>query len=59
MEIYSVAFIGHREIENYREVEDAIMVKLSDLLREKEFVEFQFGRNGEFDIFVASCIKRL
>ncbi len=59
MEIYRVAFIGHREIENYREVEDAIMEKLSELLREKEFVEFQIGRNGEFDIFFASCIKRL
>lgn len=59
MEIYRVAFIGHREIENYREVEDTIMAKLSDLLRGKEFVEFQIGRNGEFDVFVASCIKRL
>ena len=59
MEIYRVAFIGHREIENYREVEDAITEKLSEFLREKEFVEFQTGRNGEFDIFVAACIKRL
>ena len=59
MEIYRVAFIGHREIENYREVEDAVMEKLTHLLREKKFVEFQIGRNGEFDIFVASCIKRL
>ena len=25
----------------------------------KEFVEFQIGRNGEFDIVVASCIKRV
>lgn len=32
---------------------------LRDLLSEKEFVEIFIGRNGEFDIYAASVIKKL
>ncbi len=58
MNIFRVSFIGHREIENLREVEEKLCTILADLLQTKEFVEFQIGRNGEFDIFAASCIKQ-
>ncbi len=59
MEIYRVSFIGHREIEHHREIEERLTEIITDLLRTTEFVEFQIGRNGEFDTFAASCIKRI
>lgn len=59
MDIYRVSFIGHREVEHHREVEERLTYIITDLLRTKEFVEFQIGRNGEFDTFAASCIKRI
>ena len=46
-------------MDDYKDVEDQLMKILSELLLSKEFVEFQIGRNGEFDIFSASCIKRI
>ncbi len=58
MEIYRVSLIGHREVEHHREIEEKLMPLLGELLETKEFVEFQIGRNGEFDIFAASCIKQ-
>ncbi|MBQ8441078.1 MAG: hypothetical protein IJX19_10475 [Clostridia bacterium] len=58
MDIYRVTFIGHRRIEQSRMIEDQIEVIAKDLLRQKEYVEFYVGRNGDFDISVASAIKR-
>ena len=58
MQIYRIAFIGHREIcENYR-LEDQIEQIAKDKLCEQEYVEFYVGRNGDFDVSVASAIKR-
>jgi len=57
--IYRVAFIGHREISNIMKVEDMLEELIRNLIREKEFVEFYVGRNGDFDISAASCIKRV
>lgn len=31
---------------------------LKELLNTKEYVDFLVGRNGEFDIFASSCVKR-
>lgn len=57
MEIFKVAFFGHREIENIRDVEKRLYKVISDLILEKEYVEFLVGRNGEFDTLVSSQIK--
>lgn len=59
MEFFRVSFIGHRGIDDYREIETQLNKILPNLLFTKEFVEFQIGRNGDFDLFVASCIKRI
>ena len=32
---------------------------IQDLIKNKEFVEFYLGRNGEFDIIAASVIRRV
>ncbi len=58
MEIYRVSFIGHREIDDFSFVEEQLYIVIADLIRSKEYVEFYVGRNGEFDILVASVIKR-
>ena len=57
-DIYRVSFIGHREVEHFREVEEQLERIVIELIKTKEYVEFYVGRNGEFDLMVASVIKR-
>lgn len=59
LDIYRVAFIGHREIYQFRQVEEELEKTIYDLLSKKEYVEFYVGRNGDFDIMVASAVKRV
>ena len=59
MEIYRVAFFGHRRIYNIREIEEKLVPILEDLICKHEFVEFYIGRNGDFDEFAAAVIKRV
>ena len=56
---YTVCFFGHRELYDIRRVEEQLPPILTDLLRTKPYVTFLVGRNGEFDICVASVIKRV
>lgn len=58
MEFYRVSFIGHREVDDYYFVEEQVYSIVCELIRIKEFVDFYVGRNGEFDLLVASVIKR-
>ena len=59
MDIYRVAFIGHREIlYNIAQIENEIEKTTKELMRKHSFVEFYVGRNGDFDIIAASAIKR-
>lgn len=57
LDTYRVSFIGHREVENFRFIEEQVEDIVKELIQTKEFVEFYVGRNGEFDIMVASVIK--
>ena len=59
MDIYRVAFFGHRRIDRLGEIEEKLVPILKELILTKEYVEFYIGRNGEFDEFVASVIKRV
>ena len=58
MDIFRVAFIGHREVDDFRLVEMRLEEIIGNLIDTKEYLEFYVGRNGEFDIMVASAIKR-
>ena len=58
-DIYRVAFFGHRRIYNIREIEEKLVPILNELILTKKYVEFYIGRNGDFDEFVASVIKRV
>lgn len=58
MDIYTVSFFGHREIERASEIEARLNILLHDLVAHKQYVEFLIGRDGEFDLLVASAIRR-
>lgn len=58
MEIYTVSFFGHREVEGAAEIESRLERLLHDLITQKEYVEFLIGRDGEFDLLAASAIRR-
>ena len=58
-EIYRVAFFGHRRIDRLREIEEKLVPMLNELILTREYVEFYIGRNGEFDEFAATVIKRV
>lgn len=58
MDIFTVAFIGHREIDDLYKVETKLEVLIKELLLSHEYVEFLVGRDGEFDQAVASAVRR-
>lgn len=58
MDIYTVSFFGHREVEKASEIEDWLEILLHDLITQKEYVDFLIGRDGEFDLLAASAIRR-
>ena len=57
LDIYTVAFFGHREIDHFRETEQTLEKLIESLMREHEYVEFLVGRNGEFDQMTASTVR--
>lgn len=58
IDTYTVSFCGHRKIENITQVETSLEYLISSLLRGKSYVEFLVGRDGDFDLLVASVIRR-
>ena len=58
MTTFTVSFFGHRVIEEPLLIEKRLEVILRKLLREKEYIEFLVGRDGEFDQIVSSTIRR-
>lgn len=58
LETYTVSFFGHRRIDDVVRLEEALEEVICRLLWEKEYVEFLVGRDGDFDLLVASTIRR-
>lgn len=58
MNIYTVSFFGHRQIENALEVENKLENIVHQLIVQNEYVDFLVGREGEFDLLASSVIKR-
>lgn len=58
-DIYRVALFGHRDFGAHRRLDDTLYPYLKELLRTKPFVEIYIGRDGEFDIYAASIVKRV
>ena len=59
LEIFTVAFFGHRYIDNMFKVEELLEEQIRKLINEKEYVDFIVGRNGEFDQSVSSTVLRV
>ena len=59
MNDFKVSFFGHRRIDNLFELEKQLVILIKKLISEKAYVSFLIGRNGEFDEYVASIIKRV
>lgn len=59
LEIFTVAFFGHRYIDNPFKVEELLEEQIRRLIDEKEYVDFLVGRNGEFDQCVSSTVLRV
>lgn len=55
---YTVSFFGHRIIKDPLLMEQRLESLICKLLKEKEYVEFLVGRDGEFDQTVSSVIRR-
>ncbi len=58
MNIYTVSFFGHRQIDNILTIEDRLYSLVVDLMKKHEYIEFFVGRDGAFDLLVASVILR-
>lgn len=58
MDTYTVSFFGHRVIEDPLLIEQRLEMLTRKLLKEKEYVEFLVGRDGDFDQLVSSAIHR-
>ena len=59
LKIYTIGFFGHRHLHDIRPVDVALLPILRELIQTKQHISFFIGRNGEFDEYVASIIKRL
>lgn len=56
---YTVSFFGHRIVTDSIFVAEYLEQVIIQLLREKEYVEFLVGRNGDFDQLVSSAIRKI
>ena len=59
MIFFTVSFFGHREIEDLRHLDERLSPIIKEIIRLKPQVTFLIGRNGEFDEYAASVIKRV
>ena len=47
LDIYTVAFFGHRYIDNPLKIEELLEEQIRKLINENEYVEFLVGHNGD------------
>ena len=59
MNVFTVSLFGHRRIDDLRKLENRLIPILRELIQGERYVNFLIGRNGEFDEYAASLIKRV
>lgn len=59
MNVFSVSVFGHRTINDLKSIDDSLAQIIRELIVNKEYISFLIGRNGEFDEYAASVIKRV
>ncbi len=57
--VFTVSFFGHRDFSEHLRLELTLQNILKDILTQHEYVVFLVGRNGEFDQFVSSTIRKV
>lgn len=57
-DVFTVSFFGHRRLNDSSVVEHTLEKMVCEWLRQKAYIEFLVGRNGEFDQLVASTVRR-
>ena len=58
LDIFRVSFIGHRVVDEYRQVEEELDEVIELLHRKYGFIDFNVGRNGEFDDLATQAVRR-
>lgn len=58
IQVYTVSFFGHRRIYDPIRIERSLEELIKELLLTRQYVEFLVGRDGDFDLLVASVIHR-
>lgn len=56
---YTVAFFGHRYIDDPYKMEKSLEKNIRKLIDEYEYVDFLVGRNGDFDRYASSAVLRV
>ena len=56
---YRIVLFGHRDCCPCRAIDEQFYLLLKELICAKSFVEIYVGRNGEFDIYAATVVKRI
>jgi len=57
-DVFTVSFFGHRRLNDSFAVERTLEKMVCEWLRQKAYIEFLVGRDGEFDQLVASTVRR-
>ena len=56
---YRVVLFGHRDFGRHHILDERLYPLLKNLVQTKPFVEIYIGRNGEFDVYAATVVKRV
>lgn len=56
---YRIALFGHRDFSGHQILDTTLFKLLRELISTKSFVDIYIGRNGEFDIYAATVVKRI
>ena len=59
LDIFTVAFFGHRYIDNLFKVDELLEEQIRKLITEQEYIDFLVGRNGDFDQCASSTVLRV
>ena len=58
MNRFIVSFFGHRRLENFSFVSEALSNEIEKMLSSNSYIDFLVGRNGDFDRIVAETVRQ-
>ena len=57
--IFRLCLFGHRDFSGYRVLDTVFFELIKNIVETNDYVEIYVGRNGEFDIYATSVVKRV